>query len=83
MRQFAGIIVSFILLLVMLKGYPKISGGKKAPLGPVLFITGLIMALIAGLSFEIITDFDCCGRDRYSWKYFKAVRNTGKNCTGS
>ncbi len=54
-RQFAGIIVSFILLLVMLKGYPKISGGKKAPLGPVLFITGLIMALIAGLSFEIIT----------------------------
>ena len=50
MRQFAGIVISFILLLVMLKGYPKISGGKKAPLGPVLFITGLVMAVIAGLS---------------------------------
>ena len=50
MRQFAGIVISFVLLLVMLKGYPKISGGKKAPLGPVLFITGLVMAVIAGLS---------------------------------
>lgn len=56
MRQFAGIIISFILLLVMLKGYPKISGGKKAPLGPVLFITGLVMAIIAGLSIGTMAD---------------------------
>ncbi len=55
MRQFAGIIISFILLLVMLKGYPRISGGKKAPLGPVLFITGLIMGVIAGLPFGTMT----------------------------
>lgn len=55
MRQFAGILISFVLLLVMLKGYPKISGGKKAPLGPVLFITGLIMAVIAGLSIGTMT----------------------------
>ena len=40
----------------MLKAYPKISGGKKAPLGPVLFITGLIMAVISGLSIETMTD---------------------------
>ena len=54
-RQFAGIIISFVLLLVMLKGYPRISGGKKAPLGPVLFLTGVIMAVIAGLSFGTMT----------------------------
>lgn len=55
MRQFAGIMIAFILLLVMLKGYPKITNGKKAPLGPVLFLTGLIMALISGLSIETMT----------------------------
>ncbi|MBQ6833880.1 MAG: DUF401 family protein [Lachnospiraceae bacterium] len=52
MRQFAGIIIAFIMLLVMLKGYPKIAKGKKAPLGPVLMITGLIMAVISGLSIS-------------------------------
>ncbi len=56
MRQFAGIIVSFICLMVMLKGYPRISGGKKAPLGPVLIITGLIMAVIGGLPVKVMAD---------------------------
>lgn len=56
MRQFAGIIIAFIMLLVMLKGYPKISGGKKAPLGPILMITGLIMAIVGGLPLTTMTD---------------------------
>ena len=55
MRQFVGVIIAFILLLVMLKGYPKLFKGKKAPLGPVLFITGLIIAVISGLSMGIMT----------------------------
>lgn len=52
MQQFIGVIIAFILLLVMLKGYPKFFDGKKAPLGPVHFVTGLIMAVISGLSIE-------------------------------
>ena len=55
MQQFAGIIIAFIMLLVMLKCWPKIFKGKKAPLGPVLFMTGLIMAVIAGLSVSTMT----------------------------
>lgn len=55
MRQFVGVIIAFILLLVMLKGYPKLFKGKKAPLGPVLFITGLIIAVISGLSMGTMT----------------------------
>ena len=55
MRQFAGVIIAFILLLVMLKGYPKLFKGKKAPLGPVLFVTGLIIAVISGLSMGTMT----------------------------
>ncbi len=50
MRQFFGLILAFILLPVMLKCYPKISGGKKAPLGPVLGITGLIIGAVGGLA---------------------------------
>jgi len=52
MRQFAGIIIAFIMLLVMLKTYPKMTGGKKAPLGPILMITGLIMAIVSGLGIS-------------------------------
>lgn len=52
MRQFAGIIIAFIMLMVMLKGWPKVFKGKKAPLGLVLFLTGLIMAVIGGLSVQ-------------------------------
>lgn len=55
MQQFAGIIIAFILLLVMLKGYPRLFDGKKAPLGPVLFVTGLVMAVISGLSIRTMT----------------------------
>ena len=56
MRQFAGLIVAFLLLPVMLKCYPKVSGGKKAPLGPLLCLTGLIMAVIGGLSAGVMLD---------------------------
>ncbi len=56
MRQFAGVIIAFILLLVMLKGYPKVFKGKKAPLGPVLFVTGLIIAVVSGLSTGVMVD---------------------------
>lgn len=56
MQQFAGIIIAFILLMVMLKGYPKLFNGKKAPLGPVLFVTGLVMAVISGLSVGTMAD---------------------------
>lgn len=56
MRQFAGVMIAFILLLVMLKGYPKVFKGKKAPLGPVLFVTGLIIAVVSGLSTGVMVD---------------------------
>ena len=52
MRQFAGIIIAFIMLVVMLKAWPKVCKGKKAPLGLVLFLTGLIMAVIGGLTVQ-------------------------------
>jgi len=47
-RQFAGVIVAFLLLPVEIKLYPKIFK-KKVQLGPVLLLTGLIMAVVAGL----------------------------------
>ena len=56
MRQFIGIIAAFVLLLVMLKGWPKVFKGKKAPLGPVLVITGLIMAIIGGRPVSSMVD---------------------------
>jgi|GEM_PF-266606 len=56
MRQFVGLILAFILLPVILKVYPKIFKGKKAPLGPILILTGLIIALVGGLSFGKIGD---------------------------
>ncbi|MEA4920779.1 MAG: DUF401 family protein [Clostridiaceae bacterium] len=55
MRQFLGLILSFLLLPIMLKLYPKIFK-KRAPLGPLLFTTGLLMAIIAGLSFSTMLD---------------------------
>lgn len=55
MRQFAGLIIAFIMLPVMLKVYPKITG-KKAPLGPILAVTGLIMAVIGGLGPKNMLD---------------------------
>ena len=48
MRQFVGLIIAFLMLPVILKAWPKVFK-KKAPLGPVLMITGLIMAVIGGL----------------------------------
>ena len=56
MRQFVGLILAFILLPVILKVYPKVFKGKKAPLGPILILTGLIIALVGGLSFGKIGD---------------------------
>ena len=56
MRQFAGIIVAFAMLLVMLKSWPRVFKGKKAPLGPVLVITGLIMAVIGGRPVSAMAD---------------------------
>ncbi len=56
MRQFVGLIVAFILLPVMLKVYPKVFKGKKAPLGPILIVTGLIIGIIGGLSFGAMGD---------------------------
>jgi len=56
MRQFVGLILAFILLPVILKVYPKVFKGKKAPLGPILVLTGLIIALVGGLPFGKIGD---------------------------
>ena len=56
MRQFVGLILAFILLPVILKVYPKVFKGKKAPLGPILILTGLIIALVGGLSFGTMGD---------------------------
>ncbi|MBQ2692179.1 MAG: DUF401 family protein [Clostridia bacterium] len=49
MQQFIGLVIAFVLLPVMIKLYPKVFKGKKASLGPILFVTGLIMAFIGGL----------------------------------
>ncbi len=51
MRQFVGLIIAFIMLPIMLKVYPKVTG-KKAPLGPILAATGVIMAVIGGLGLS-------------------------------
>lgn len=48
MRQYIGVVIAFLLLPVELKLYPKIFK-KKAQLGPVLCLTGLIMAAVAAL----------------------------------
>ena len=56
MRQFVGLALAFILLPVILKVYPKVFKGKKAPLGPILILTGLIIALVGGLPFGKIGD---------------------------
>ena len=41
------------MLPVILKAWPKVFK-KKAPLGPVLMITGVIMAVIGGLGFGVL-----------------------------
>ena len=56
MRQFLGLALAFILLPVILKVYPKVFKGKKAPLGPILILTGLIIALVGGLPFGTMGD---------------------------
>ena len=56
MRQFVGLILAFILLPVMLKMYPKVFKGKKAPLGPILCVTALIIGTVGGLAFGTIGD---------------------------
>ena len=56
MRQFIGLALAFILLPVMLKVYPKVFKGKKAPLGPILMITALIIGTIGGLPVLTMAD---------------------------
>ena len=56
MRQFIGLALAFILLPVMLKVYPKVFKGKKAPLGPILMITALIIGTIGGLPALTMAD---------------------------
>ena len=56
MRQFVGLALAFILLPVILKVYPKVFKGKKAPLGPILIFTGLIIGIIGGLPFGTMGD---------------------------
>ena len=54
MQQFIGLILAFLMLPVILKAWPKVFK-KKAPLGPVLMITGLIIAGIGGLGIDVLT----------------------------
>lgn len=56
MRQFIGLALAFILLPVMLKVYPKVFKGKKAPLGPILMVTALIIGVIGGLPALTMAD---------------------------
>ena len=56
MRQFIGLALAFILLPVMLKVYPKVFKGKKAPLGPILMVTALIIGTIGGLPVLTMAD---------------------------
>lgn len=53
MQQFIGLIIAFVMLPVILKAWPKVFK-KKAPLGPVLMITGVIMAVIGGLGVGVL-----------------------------
>ncbi len=55
MRQFIGLALAFILLPVMLKVYPNIFKGKKAPLGPILVLTALIIGVLGGLPVSSMT----------------------------
>ena len=48
MRQFIAIFAAFLLMPVLIKGIPLVTK-KKPGFGPVLLITGVCLALIAGL----------------------------------
>ena len=51
MRQFIAIFAAFLLMPLLIKGIPMLIK-KKPGFGPVLMITGVALALIAGLSVE-------------------------------
>ena len=48
MRQFLAIFAAFLLMPFLIKGIPLITK-KKPGFGPVLLVTGICLALIAGL----------------------------------
>ena len=48
MRQFIAIFAAFLLMPLLIKGIPLLTK-KKPGFGPVLLITGVCLALIAGL----------------------------------
>ena len=48
MRQFAGLLTAFVLLPIMIKYFPVLFK-RKAPLGPILFFSGLIIGTVGGI----------------------------------
>lgn len=51
MRQFIAIFAAFLLMPLLIKGIPLVIK-KKPGFGPVLLLTGIALALIAGLPFQ-------------------------------